>query len=145
MITKYGRNEAHAKTGGYSHAFALNMLENAMNDGFSIIYEATFNNINTANKLLESLLENDYSITILSLPVSVDKSIQRNIARFEEKRIDESTLPRIVPFDVIQNMAINFEENIKFLKSKFKNDAVKFIDINSEQEITEKINKLLGV
>lgn len=72
MINKYGRNEAHAKTGGYSHTFALKMLENAMNDNLSIIYEATFTNINTANNLLESLLENNYSITILSLPISVE-------------------------------------------------------------------------
>lgn len=115
-IKKYGRDEAHKKTGNFAHRCARGLLEKAIERKLNVIYETTFNNIETANSLLDIFKTNSYRIVIIALPTDVELSIRRNQERYRNKLSIDGTLPRIVEKEIIEKMAVNYQDCIRQLK-----------------------------
>lgn len=115
-IEKYGRDEAHKQTGNFAHRCARALLEKAIKAKFNVVYETTFNNIETANSLLDIFKSNQYRIIIIALPINVELSIIRNRQRYENKLSIDGTLPRIVEKEIIEKMAVNYQSCIQELQ-----------------------------
>ncbi|NMA74124.1 MAG: AAA family ATPase [Bacteroidales bacterium] len=146
FISALGRENAYSKTSWFSHNFALGLLDKALQSKTSVIYETTFNRLETAQSLIDKFIDHGYQLTIVTLPVDVKLSISRSAGRFEAKRYDESTIPRQVPRDVIEDMSINFAKNLIVLQNKYESLGVVFMTIETEQEkqkYVEKIKKSL--
>lgn len=115
IIAKQGREDAHKKTGNYSNRFALALAEEGIKAKYNIIYEATFGNLETAQNLIKSFEDQDYQVFVIALPVNIEQSMRRNLQRYEQKKSDLYTLPRIVKREDIERMAINYQKNIQSL------------------------------
>lgn len=113
---KYGFDEAHKKTGNFAHRFATELLNQATTKGLNILYETTFGNVDTANNLINLFKEKQYKIYIIALPANVELSILRNQMRYEQKILAGNTLPRIVEKEVIEKMAVNYQQCIEQLR-----------------------------
>lgn len=116
-IEKYGRDEAHKKTGNFAHRVARGLLDKAVKNNLNVVYETTFNNIETASSLLDIFKQYQYRIIIVALPVNVELSIVRNRQRYESKLSIDGTLPRIVEKEVIERMATNYQTCIEQLQA----------------------------
>ncbi|QIW16602.1 antitoxin/toxin system zeta toxin, signal recognition particle GTPase [Pasteurellaceae bacterium RH1A] len=116
FIERYGREEAHKKTGNFAHRFARALLAKATEEKLNVVYETTFNNIETANDLLTVLKEAGYQIIVIALPTNTELSIERNQQRFIDKLTLDGTLPRIVEKEVIIRMAENYQACIQQIK-----------------------------
>lgn len=140
FLEKYGREEAHKKTGNFSHRMATALLEMACEQQCNIVYETTFNRIETANNLLDVFKQHHYEIIIIALPANVELSIERNKQRFEDKLILDNTLPRIVEKEIIEQMAINYQDCI----SQLKNDRlISLYEVSNSQMALETLSKIL--
>lgn len=135
-IEKYGRDEAHKKTGNFAHRCARGLLDKAINAKFNIVYETTFNNIETANELLDIFRLHNYRIFIFALPINVELSILRNQQRFEAKLSIDGTLPRIVEKETIIRMAENFQDCLEQIQQD------KSIVLYQVENITSALTKL---
>lgn len=139
-IEKYGRDNAHKKTGNFAHRVAKGLLKKATENRLNIIYETTFNNVDTATELLSELKEQNYQIHILALPSNTELSIMRNRQRFEDKRNIEGTLPRIVEREVIERMAINYQQCLEQLK---QDKNIHLYQIKDNQEVNSIVQSIL--
>lgn len=116
FIEKYGREEAHKKTGNFSHRMATALLNKACEQKFNVIYETTFNKLETVTNLLDKFKAHYYQISIIALPANVELSIKRNQQRYLDKLTLDGTLPRIVEKEVIIRMAKNYQQCLDILK-----------------------------
>lgn len=92
------------------------IVRKAIENKLNVIYETTFNNIETANSLLDIFKTNSYRIVIIALPTDVELSIRRNQERYRNKLSIDGTLPRIVEKEIIEKMAVNYQDCIQQLK-----------------------------
>ncbi|MBN6078466.1 zeta toxin family protein, partial [Aggregatibacter actinomycetemcomitans] len=109
---------AHKKTGNFSHRFARGLLDISIKKRVNVIYESTFGNIETARSLIEPFKNAGYTVLVIQLPVDMRLSIERNLRRYEEKKEDMHTLPRMVAKDDIERMANNYLQNLNTLKEE---------------------------
>ncbi|MDE4029735.1 zeta toxin family protein [Glaesserella parasuis] len=115
-------------------------MKKATENRLNIIYETTFNNIDTAIELLSELKNQDYQIYILTLPSNTELSIMRNRQRFEDKRNIEGTLPRIVEREVIERMAVNYQQCLEQLK---QDKNIYLYQIKDHQEVNQIVRSIL--
>lgn len=139
FIEKYGRDHAHKKTGNFSNRFALSIRDKAIKKNLNVIYESTFGNIDTARELISSFKESGYSVLVIQLPVNIDLSIERNIRRYELKKADMHTLPRVVSREDIERMAKNYEDNL----SQLKQEGIRVHLFDSKQNINDFVKKIM--
>lgn len=112
LINKHGYENAHKYTGHFSSKFASMLLDKALTNQYNVVYETTFANLNTAQELLNKFQSAGYIINILTFPVDVQTSVERNKERYEFKKDISNTLPRIVLPEVIESMAKRYEETL---------------------------------
>lgn len=139
-IEKYGRDEAHKKTGNFAHRMARGLLNKAVSGKFNIVYETTFNNIETANSLLDIFKQYHYRIIIVALPINIELSIARNQQRYESKLSIDGTLPRIVEKEIIEKMAINYQYCIEQLKT---DKDIQIFHIKNSRQTIEILSNIL--
>lgn len=131
FIEKYGREKAHKQTGNFSHRMAQALLAKATEQRLNVIYETTFNNLETATQLLDRFKQHQYQIIVLALPSNVELSIVRNQQRFAAKLDIEGTIPRIVDAEVIENMAKNYRHCLE----QIDDGSIKIYRLNHIDEI----------
>lgn len=74
------------------------------------------------------------------MPANVELSIERNKQRFEDKLILDNTLPRIVEKEIIEQMAINYQDCI----SQLKNDRlISLYEVSDSKMALETLSKIL--
>lgn len=125
LTKKMGRNEVYKRTGNYSFEFAKALRLEAIKHKLNTIFEATFSKVETANKLIEPFIENNYRVIILKLPIDIELSIKRNEARYKKKKFQEEyTIPRMTSREDIEKMAIGY----KYTLSELEKKSIKIID-----------------
>ncbi|AEC17053.1 conserved hypothetical protein [Gallibacterium anatis UMN179] len=129
FVEKYGRDEAYRKTSKYSFKFAKSLRDLAIENRINVIYESTFSKIDTANDLLKPFIDNNYKIAVVQLPVDIELSIKRNIARYEEKKAQEHTIPRLSTREDIEKMANNYLATL----DEIRKCGINVIAINSKE------------
>lgn len=88
----------------------------AIEQKFNVIYEATFSKLETALSLIQPFQEKGYQIFVVQLPINVEQSIARNLARYEEKKSQDHTIPRMATKEDIEKMANNYLNVIQQIK-----------------------------
>lgn len=118
FIRKVGRYDAHKKTGNYAFLFALALRNKAISNNINVIYEATFSKLETAENIIKPFRDAGYRMVIVTLPIDVDLSIQRNKDRYETKKLQDHTIPRLVSREDIENMANAYQNVISALQQQ---------------------------
>lgn len=139
---KYGFDEAHKKTGNFAHRFATELLNKAVEKQFNVLYETTFGNMETANNLIAFFKKHAYEINILGLPADVELSVERNKARYQEKILAQSSLPRIVERSVIERMAVNYLQCLEQLK---EDNSIHLFEVKNTQSAQAALEQILEI
>lgn len=126
-LQKYGRDEAYKRTGNYSFSFAKKLRDMAIEKRLNVIYEATFSKIDTAREIINPFIKNGYKIVVVKLPIDIELSVKRNIARYEEKKAQEHTIPRITTREDISKMANSYTNTL----DEISKQGIKIIDRES--------------
>lgn len=137
---KFGNDQAYKKTGNFAHRFAIELLNKAFDKQLNILYETTFGNIETATNLLDTFKEKQYQIYVIALPINIELSILRNQQRYESKISAGNTLPRIVEREVIERMAVNYQQCLEQLK---QDKNIYLYQIKDHQEVNQIVRSIL--
>ncbi|WP_233115188.1 zeta toxin family protein [Aggregatibacter actinomycetemcomitans] len=135
---KIGRNEAYKKTGNYSFEFAKKLRDKSIEKKLNVIFEATFSKIETAQSLIKPFIENGYKVFVVKLPIDIELSFQRNITRYEEKKAQEHTIPRITSREDIEKMAGSYGDTL----NEVRKQGIKIVDKSELNDLVANLNKL---
>ncbi|MCT8736525.1 antitoxin/toxin system zeta toxin, signal recognition particle GTPase, partial [Glaesserella parasuis] len=75
-----------------------------------------------------------------ALPIDIELSILRNQQRYESKISAGNTLPRIVEREVIERMAVNYQQCLEQLK---QDKNIYLYQIKDHQEVNQIVRSIL--
>ena len=111
------------------------VLSMALNQGYNLIIPKTGISYNSIEKIVKSLKQKGYDVSMVYIDLPIEKCIERNYFRFADE-ITSGIPSRLIPFDAIKRIDDKpFLTFAKFLKEKDRGLVDNFIALSNDVEM----------